>query len=43
VINGVNRAQIALCAPSTRASAILVQFESTHTKVNLVALGGLVP
>ena len=25
-----------------RASAILVQFESTHTEANLVALGGLV-
>jgi len=38
----LSRETIALRTPSTRASVILVEFESTHTEARLVVVGGLV-
>jgi len=38
----LSRKKIVLRTPSTRASAILVEFESTHTEVRLAVVGGLV-
>ena len=38
----LSRKTIALRAPSTRASVILVEFESTHTEVRLAIVGGIV-
>jgi len=38
----LSREKIALRAPSTRASTILVELESMHTNASLAAVGGLV-
>jgi len=38
----LSRQKNALRAPSTRASVILVEFESTHTEASLAVVGGLV-
>ena len=38
----LSRKKIALCTPSTRVSLIGVEFDSTHTEVGLVGVGGLV-